>query len=85
VQLEVELSDREVDALALLTAGGQWSVFEAYLKRILEANRNTLEKQDEPLVRGDCKRLRRLLELPQKLLAARRARPLTAQDGKAGG
>ncbi len=78
MSLEVELDAREKEALTMLVTSAEWPVMDKYLNGILKANRNTLEDRDDPLVRGDCKRCRRLLRLPDELLAQRRARPQTA-------
>jgi len=72
--MEVSLTKAQCEALERLTDSKDWQDgMVPYLMRILEAKRDALEKGDDPLLRGECRRVRKLLRLAKNLMEHRQA------------
>lgn len=83
--LEVSIpSATAEELLKLLDATESWALFD-YLKALIDKQRNRLEQEPgcEAEVRGDLRRLRKLVSLRDELLAAKRAS--APVDGAHGG
>lgn len=80
---EVDVSEQMRQALETLTTYNEWEIgMLPYLEKVLSAKRGVLEDRDDPLVRGECKRIRKLLRLREDVLAAKGVpRPETAARG----
>lgn len=75
VVIEVKVGEREYLQLTELVNKPEWKAFEELLQKIREQNRNQLEsadisEKDTQLLRGDCKRVNRILNLRNAILAA---------------
>jgi hypothetical protein len=81
--MEVPLFKAQREALERLTESNDCQDgMKPYLMKILETKRDALEKGDDPLLRGECRRVRKLMRLANDLLECRRA---TASDVATGG
>jgi len=65
--LEVKLDSKDQQALRELITLPEYVAFERYLGLLLEKHRTKLEKENDDLIRGECRRIRRILELRQHL------------------
>jgi len=76
--LEVDTSNDEKKLLVALTGSSEWAqAMIPYLSRLLEKKRLALESdaKDDDVIRGDIRRIRKLLELENDL---RREKAATA-------
>ena len=67
--LEVQLNLEQKKRLKAACASDAWPVLREYLKLVLEHNRNMLERESDDFLRGDCRRIRKLISLPEDIVA----------------
>lgn len=60
---EVKLDSKDAQAINILMGMKEYQSYVRYLGKVLDKNRDKLEEKDDDLIRGECKRLRKLLRL----------------------
>jgi len=64
---EIDLTESEIREIRELIDTQMYVAFESYLMKVLEKNRETLEQKNDDLLRGECRRIRKILRLRTEL------------------